>query len=230
MSNLATKVRASDDLDIKSVSDDGKFSGYLSRWNVVDHYRERVAPYAFREHLASLKAKGRKLPVLWQHRQDEPIGVWDVLKEDESGLYSEGTLWLDVAPTARLAHRGMKAGAITGLSVGIKTKADSYDNATRVRTLKVCELHEGSICTVPALDEARIDNIKAKLAAGELITDREFRRTLREKGFSHSQAEGIAALGFDEWARRETRATQANDPAELSLLARQLGGFSLPTF
>ena len=230
MNDLATKVQPEGDLAIKSMSDDGKFSGYLSRWNVVDYYRERVAPFAFRDSLAALDAKGRKLPVLWQHRADEPIGVWDVLKEDDAGLYSEGTLWLDVTPQARLAHRGMKAGAITGLSIGYRVKSDSFDDAARIRTLKALELHEGSIVTAPALDEARIDTIKQKLAAGELISDREFRKVLRERGFTNSQAEAIAILGFKEWSRRETGASQADNRAEWSALAERLNGFSLPTF
>src|SRR5687768_13963082 len=126
MSYLGTKVRPSEDLVLKSVSDEGRFTGYLSRWNVVDHHRERVAPFAFRESLAELQTKGRKLPVLWQHRPGEPIGVWDVLREDDKGLYSEGSLWLDVAPTARLAHRGMQSGAVTGLSIGYRVKTENF--------------------------------------------------------------------------------------------------------
>ena len=43
-------------------------------------------------------------------------------------------------------------------------------------------------------DEARIDQIKAKLANGETPTDREFRKILRERGFSNSDAEEIASL------------------------------------
>jgi hypothetical protein len=221
--------KSSDDLAIKSVSDEGRFSGYLSRWNVVDHHRERVAPFAFQESLAALEAKGRKLPVLWQHRADEPVGDWDVLREDDIGLYGEGNLWLDVAPNARLAHRGMKSGAITGLSIGFRVKAQSFDDGGRIRTLKSIELHEGSIVTAPALDEARIDTIKQKLAAGEEITEREFGKILREKGFSRSDADAIASVGFKAWAAGAARPQQA-DRAGMDALAAQLRGFSLPKF
>src|SRR5215212_8195328 len=175
----ATKVRAFD-LSIKAVSDQGQFSGYGSVFRVVDVYRERVAPGAFADSLAALAEKGRKLPILWQHRSGEPIGVWDVLREDDHGLYGEGTLWLEDAPYARVAQRGMKAGAITGLSIGYWVKDDSFDETTRLRTLKALDLREVSIVTDPANDEARIDAIKAKLAAGEAISDREFRKILPE--------------------------------------------------
>jgi hypothetical protein len=41
--------------------------------------------------LAATAAAGRKVPICWQHRMDEPIGVWDRLEEDSKGLYGEGT-------------------------------------------------------------------------------------------------------------------------------------------
>ena len=225
--SVATKVRAFD-LSVKSVSDQGTFSGYGSVWNVVDTYREKVAPFAFTKSLAALAASGRKLPILWQHRTGEPIGVWDVLREDEHGLYGEGTLWLDEAPYARLAQRGMKAGAITGLSIGYYVKEDSFDETTRIRTLKALDLREVSIVTDPANDEARVDTIKQKLAAGEPITEREFGRLLRDRGFTRSQADEIADVGFKEWSRRETGTVTANTRAGMGDLAKALSGFSLP--
>ena len=222
------KIR-SFDLQVKSVNDGGTFTGYGSVWNVVDSYREKVAPFAFTDSLAALAAKGRKLPILWQHNRDDPIGVWDLLKEDEYGLYGEGTLWLDEAQNARRAYRGMKDTAITGLSIGYYVKDDSFDETTRIRTLKALDLREVSIVTDPALDDARIDTIKAKLAAGETLTEREFGRILRERGFSRSDADAIADVGFKAWAAGAARPQQA-DRAGMSALAAQLRGFSLPKF
>ncbi len=224
---MNTKHRAFD-LEVKSVQADGTFSGYGSVWGVVDSYRETVAPGAFAESLAALAAKGRRLPVLWQHRTGEPIGQWDVLREDEHGLYGEGTLWTEDAPYARLALRGMRSAAITGLSIGFWTREDSFDELTRIRTLKRVDLVEVSIVTSPANDEARVDTIKAKLAAGELISEREFGKILREKGFSRSDADEIAAVGFKAWSAGAGRASQAA-PSSLGDLKRALDGFSLPS-
>jgi HK97 family phage prohead protease len=226
----ATKTRAFD-LELKSVKADGTFSGYASVWGVVDSYREAMAPGAFTESLAETKAKGRTLPILWQHRQDEPIGQWDVLREDEHGLFGEGTLWTEEAAYARIAHRGMKAHAITGISIGYYTREDSFDEKTRVRTLKRVDLVEASVVTNPANDEARVDTIKAKLAAGELITDREFGRLLKDRGFSRSDADEIANVGFKTWAAREPGRSQANDTSPMGDLMRSLSTpLSLPSF
>lgn len=139
MADFATKRRAFEMRLTKAAGSDGTFAGYASVWGVTDSYREIVAKGAFLESLADTKAKGRKLPILWQHRGDEPIGQWNALREDEHGLYGEGELWLDDAPYARLAKRGMASGAISGLSIGYFVRADSFDETARVRTLAYVE-------------------------------------------------------------------------------------------
>lgn len=165
---------------------------------------------------------------MWQHRGDEPIGQWNALKEDEHGLYGEGELWLDDAPYARLAKRGMASGAISGLSIGYFVRSDTYDEVNRIRTLTKLDLREISVVTDPANDEARVDTIKAKLAAGEPLTERDFGRILRERGLSRSDADEIASVGFKAWAAGAGRPHQANN-AGIGDLTQALAGFSLPS-
>lgn len=228
MREFGTKRRAFEVTLTKKAGADGAFAGYASVWGVTDSYREVVAKGAFVESLAEKLAKGRKLPILWQHRSDEPIGAWDVLKEDDRGLYGEGTLWTDVAAYARIAQRGMDTGAISGLSIGYFVREDSFDEVSRLRTLKRVDLREISVVTDPANDEARIDTIKAALAAGENITERDFGRILRERGFSRSDADAIADVGFKAWAAGAGRPLQASNTGGLGDLASAFAGFSLP--
>ena len=185
--------------EIKAVEKDGFFSGYGSVFGVVDSYREIVAPGAFAASLAARSAKGRKLPVLWQHRSDQPLGVYELAKEDGTGLYLEGRLLVDDVVQAREAHALMKAGAVTGLSIGFYTKADKWDEKGRVRTLLEIDLQETSIVTFPANDEARVSAVKSlehMLKAGKLPTLPEFEDFLREAGFSNTQAKAIAGGGL----------------------------------
>lgn len=206
---------------------DGRFTGYVSIFGTPDSYREIVARGAFKVSLAQTAAAGRKIPICWQHDMSEPIGHWDVLQEDEKGLYGEGELWIAEAPYARIAQRGMGSGAISGLSIGYFVTADSYNEAERIRTLTAVELIEASVVTNPAHDDARVDTIKAKLAAGETLTEREFGKILRERGFSRSDADVIANVGFKAWSRRETANPKANDSG-LSDLIQAVGGCTLP--
>lgn len=198
--------------EVKSVEKDGFFAGYGSVFGVVDSYREIVAPGAFAESLAARAAKGRKLPILWQHRGDQPLGVYEVAKEDATGLYLEGRLLVDDVVQAREAHALMKAGAVTGLSIGYYVKADSYDEKERIRTLTRLQLEETSLVTFPANDEARVESVKSRIARGDTLTLPEFETFLREAGFSKSQAAAIAGRGYKHLLdRSESGPAQAPD-------------------
>lgn len=181
---------------IKAIQDDGFFTGYGSVFGALDSYREIVAPGAFAESISAMAGKGRKLPILWQHRSDAPLGVYDVVKEDNIGLYLEGRLLVSEVAQAREAHALMKAGAVTGLSIGYYVQADSYDEKERIRTLTKLSLQETSLVTFPANDEARVESVKSKLAHGGMPSLPEFEHLLREAGFSKTQAAVIANRGL----------------------------------
>lgn len=207
------------DYDVKAVAEDGAFTGYASVFGVVDSYNEVVAPGAFAESLADLNAKGRGLPILWQHRTGEPIGNWNMaeLKEDGAGLSGAGELWLEESNYARIAYRGMKSRAITGLSIGYYVRDSSMDQKTGIRTLKALDLVEISVVTNPANDEARIDAIKEKICRGGYPTLREFELLLREEGFSNGAAGVIVRHGYKHLLSRGDAAGGLNDDAMAAL-------------
>lgn len=225
--SAALKIRDFD-LHVKAVSDDGLFSGYGSVFGVVDSYLEIVAPGAFAESLAEIAAKGRPVPVLWQHRSDQPVGVWKNLKEDERGLFGDGQLILDGVPRAVEAHALMKAGAVSGLSIGYYVRESSRDEKTGVRTLTKLDLVEISLVTFPANDDARVDTIKSKLAHGSLPSLPEFEQLLREAGFSKTQAAVIANRGLKHLLRSESEGDQAEPDGIKALSERLTLGLSLP--
>jgi HK97 family phage prohead protease len=227
MPSQAMRIRAFD-YDVKGVDDAGKFAGYASVFGVVDSYNEVVAPGAFIESLNGLRAKGRALPTLWQHRSGEPIGHWnmDTLTEDGHGLAGEGELWLAESSYARIAHRGMQSRAITGLSIGYYVRDSSKDQKTGQVTLKKLDLVEISIVTNPANDDARIDVIKSKLAHGGKLTLREFEEFLRDAGYSKHAAEFIATRGAKAWLARGDTGSEALAGGDI---AAALSGFQLRT-
>lgn len=221
----ALKVRDFD-FEIKAVNDDGSFNGYGSVWDVVDSYQEIVAKGAFTESLAEIKAKGRPVPVLWQHRSSEPIGAWTNLKEDEHGLWGDGQILLEAGAMEKRAYAHMKARTVTGLSIGYWVRESSYDEKTGIRTLTKLDLVEISLVTFPANDDARVEAVKFKLAHGELPTDREFEKFLREAGFSKTRAAGLVNHGLADLRRRESDRDPTNNPS-LKALSDTLAGFSL---
>ncbi|MGJ0580897.1 HK97 family phage prohead protease, partial [Xenorhabdus bovienii] len=115
---MMTKQRLDVPLKIKSVSDSGEFEGYGSVFGVKDSYDDIVMPGAFENSLKQWGEKGSLPALLWQHRMDEPIGIYTEMKEDEVGLYLRGRLLIDDDPLAKRAHAHLKAGSLSGLSIG----------------------------------------------------------------------------------------------------------------
>lgn len=186
------------------VKEDGKFSGYGSVFGNTDSYGEIVAPGAFAASLAAIKQAKRILPALWQHRSGEPIGGFDTMSEDSYGLKVEGFLVLE-DPTAKRAHVMMKAGIITGMSIGYYVRKSSYDEKTGIRTLLELDLVEISVVTFPANEAAQISDVKSTVESGKLPTLPEFEKFLREAGgFSKTQAAAIAGKGLRPLLRSES--------------------------
>lgn len=214
-------------LSIKAgdVGDDGTFTGYGSVFGgEPDSYGEIVANGAFTESLAELAGKGRIVPVLWQHKSTEPIGVYDEIVEDQHGLRVHGRLLIDEVAQAREAWALLKAGAVTGLSIGYWVRQSKYDQTTGIRTLIKLELVEVSLVTFPAKDDARVEAVKFKLDRGELPTKSEFEKALREAfPFSKSQATAIASYGLDYLLRSESEGA-----GDLKSLSDTIAGFTLP--
>jgi HK97 family phage prohead protease len=165
--------------DLKQVEPDGTFSGYASLFNTEDMGRDIVLPGAFRDSLRQRGPAGIKL--LFQHKPDEPIGIWESLKEDARGLFARGRLMLDVA-RAREVLALMRAGALDGLSIGFRAVTGKRDAKTGVRRLAKVDLWEISIVTFPLLPDARVAHVKAhadrRLLAAIIEATRRMRRQM----------------------------------------------------
>ena len=132
---------------------DGSFEGDLSVYGVVDLGGDVVQPGAFKR---SITANGNTVPLLWQHRPDEPIGTL-TLNDTPSALKVKGQLLLDL-PMAQKARTLLKAGIIKGLSIGFDTVQQDFVNG--VRHLTELKLWEGSVVTFPMNQAATVTSIK----------------------------------------------------------------------
>lgn len=176
-----------------AIADDGTFGGYASLFDLRDSCGDIVAPGAFAASLAQRGASGVKM--LWQHRPEEPIGVWTRIAEDARGLEVKGRLDLSVA-RAREALSLIRAGALDGLSIGFRTLRAATDRKSGARRLIDIDLVEISIVTFPALPQARIG------ATPPLPADAP-RRAAAELGQKLARLRmQMAALGFEARLRR----------------------------
>lgn len=193
---MQTKQRLDVPLKIKSLSETGEFEGYGSVFGVEDSYSDVVVKGAFEKSLSLWAEKGRLPSMLWQHKMSEPIGIYTEIKEDEHGLYVKGRLLINDDPLAKRAYAHAKAGSLGGLSIGFILKDWEYDSAKGVYLLKEIDLWEVSLVTMPANDDARISDVKSMLQKGETPSPSKVERTLRDVGFSRSQAKAFIAKGY----------------------------------
>lgn len=165
----------------------GMFEGYGSIFGNKDLGNDVVEVGAFAKSLK--RRKPNQVKLLWQHKQDQPIGVFESIKEDGDGLAVKGRLALGTQQ-GREAFELMKMGALDGLSIGYKADPNkqSYDERRRRRMLKEVDLMEISLVTFPMNPKARVTAVKACNR-----TIRDWETFLREEGeLSRSEAKVCA--------------------------------------
>ena len=167
----------------------GIVSGYGSVFGGIDSRNDTVMPGAFLKSLAKRKPK-----MLWQHEMDEPIGVWDDVREDSKGLFVQGRLAIKTEGGQKAVEL-ISMGAIDGLSIGYRTVIGEF-STSGVRLLKEVDLYEVSFVTIPADQAAMVQNIKSAM------TERAFEQLLRNQGFSRWDAKIITADGWKAWAEK----------------------------
>lgn len=173
--------------EVKQLDETGVITGYGSVFGVEDWYQDIVMPGAFDKSLAE-----RRPLMLWQHDSRQPIGVWNVAREDRKGLYLEGRFVLETQ-AGREAHALTKAGALDGLSIGYETLRYEYDEKTGVRKLLEVDLWEVSPVSFPANEAARIQAVKSR---GLKPTIRVLEGALRDAGLSRAEAQTVLASGY----------------------------------
>lgn len=182
------EIKAYGNQDDDENKDYGEFEGYGSVFGNKDLGNDVVEQGAFTQSLKMKKPQDVKL--LYQHKSDMPIGVFDSIKEDEHGLKVKGRLALKTQAGAE-AYELMKMGALKGLSIGFRVNPEkvSYDRRTNKRIIKEVDLMEVSLVTFPMNPKALIRSVK-----GEDITIREWENGLRD-AFNLSRSEAKVAAG-----------------------------------
>jgi len=145
-----------------SVTDGSRIEGYASLFGACDQGGDVMEKGAYARSLAALSKTGVRVKMLWQHDPAQPIGVWDEIREDDTGLYVQGRLLKSVA-RAREAAALVEAGAIDGLSIGYRTVRATKDDKG-LRHLSDVELWEVSLVTFPMLPEARVNQAEGSKA------------------------------------------------------------------
>lgn len=158
--NIKTKT-----FEIKA-QDNGTISGYASTWiREPDAYGDIVAKGAFAKCIERLKAEGKVLPLLFNHKGDDLesyIGTVFNLAEDDHGLKFDAAF--DATPESQRAREL----AATGRLVKFSFSYDVLDQATvtledgrEANELRELEIHEISLVLYPANRDTGIISVKS---------------------------------------------------------------------
>jgi HK97 family phage prohead protease len=124
-----------------------RFAGYAALFDIADAGRDTIRRGAFAKTLA---ARNHPLPLYWQHRPDQPIGVIEQAAEDARGLRVIARI---DRPDSRAAAL-LAAGKVNGLSFGFRTRAARASPGGR--ELLEVDLFEVSLVTHPLQHGARV--------------------------------------------------------------------------
>lgn len=124
-----------------------RFAGYAALFDIADTGHDTIRRGAF---AATLAARSTPLPLYWQHRPDQPIGIVEQAAEDARGLRVIARIDRPASRAAQL----LAAGKVSGLSFGFRTRAARQSAAGR--ELLEVELFEVSLVTDPLHPMARV--------------------------------------------------------------------------
>ena len=147
-------------------ADHGTISGYASTWTrEPDSYGDIVAKGAFAEHIARIKEEGRVLPFLFNHKADDLsayIGTVVELKEDDHGLYFEGTF--DDTPEGQRARELALDGRLCKFSFAydvLEAGEVTLEDGRKANELRKLNIHEVSLVMYPANPDTSVVSVKA---------------------------------------------------------------------
>jgi HK97 family phage prohead protease len=230
-------------VDVTNDGQDGVISGYLSVFWVVDTFATAFAPTAFDK---TLRERGDKLPLLYQHNPDWAIGKLANLAVDAKGLRHESTI-VDDGAEGTVARKRIAGGVPFGHSHGFQTirerPATDEDPLIilegtpewivrnlphSVWVIEEVKEYEGSIVTFPANELATIDAMRSDLRAQALSQTLEDLRAGRLDAAGRALVAEIAAAwqaapdSLTAAPRTDAEARRDREIA-LSILARNAG-------
>ena len=195
--------------ECKIVEEDGHviLKGYANNKNVADRYGDIPTVFRkLRDYVYELK-EFRKNPVmLIDHRNsiENIAGSYEVLEENEKGLYFEAKFSNSELPLIQHAREIYKEGHAKALSIAGRWSFEDKDNPNH---LTYAEIFEISLVAVPADPNAlatamqkALDDINIKTQPepksihdkiDELKTIKDANDYLKEKGLSKTEREGV---------------------------------------
>lgn len=195
--------------DVKALPDEasslGEFEGYGAVFGNIDLGGDIIERGAFQSSLDEWNSKQMMPQMLWYHDNEEIIGDWTEMVEDEYGLRVKGRLWVKgdlKVDEAVKAYNVLRGTSVKGLSIGYRVRdyeTQEQMDGSIVRVLKEIDLMEVSIAPWSMNPRAMVTGVKTK--DGELKSKREVEKVLRDAGLSRRESKAFIAGGYEALCR-----------------------------
>lgn len=208
-----TYVEVPFEIKLLDDKDDGyfRFEGLASTFDNIDLVDDIIERGCFTDSLKEFTPI-----ILWQHETDEPIGMPDIVQENNDGLYTLVRLPKDDTLVSGRVIPQMRVGSIKTMSIGFRV-VEYFIDQEGIRHLVKVILKEISLVTFPANPLAVVTGFKGEeleivdVEKAKLVTTkRDFEKCLRESGVFTKDASCILAKFF-QGELEETDATEDED-------------------
>jgi HK97 family phage prohead protease len=194
-----------------------RFEGYASTFGNIDLGDDIVAKGAFTN---SLK-ENPDVKVLWQHKMDEPIGMPEIMREDEKGLFVVAKLPKDDDFVKKRVMPQVKIGSVSEMSIGffIKEFEMREIEGKNIRVITDLDLFEFSLVTKAMNPQARVTGFKAFQDA-EIKSLKDIETFLKEGGLSNNESKTLISKikEFSSQRDAEEKAKEQRDAEAKRLL------------
>lgn len=131
--------------------------GHAAVFNNVDRVNDIIHPGAFAK---TIVERGQKVKFLWMHDPSEPIGRPIMMQEDNTGLFVRAII--SDTQRGRDALALLRDEAIDRMSIGYDPITLDYvrQGDKTIRNLREVRLHEFSLVTFAANEQARVTALK----------------------------------------------------------------------
>lgn len=141
--------------EFRAAGEEGVIEGYVTKWGTIDDYNSTFERGCFAK---TLKERGARVKVLWNHLENELIGKPLELREDDIGLFARLKLVLPVQRGME-AYELAKAEALDSFSFGFRSIKDAWVDG--VRRIKEVALYEVSPVVFEANENALITGVRS---------------------------------------------------------------------
>ena len=175
-----------ENLEIKaevSIDDTGTVTGIAWPFGKPDSYGDLIDPSAF--------SFAPEIPMLMEHDGRKVVGIWNSYAVTDKGLEVKGRLFVEGVDPAKEARRHLKAGVMSGLSIGYRL----HEHKARPeggRVLTSLTITEISLCHRPVHPDARTIEVKSIIEGNSM--ENELKNEPEVKSDPVASAEEVKAL------------------------------------